>query len=168
MSVNIYDFTIPIFIRALTNLDACLKKAEEWAKEKGISADELCDARLIDDMRPLAFQIQVASDTAKNTITRVAGAAAVPMEDNETTMAQLHERIQKTLEVLKGVMKEQFEGKHDATISLKIRNQERDFTGLQYTQSFALPNFFFHVTTAYSIMRAKGVPLGKADYLGAH
>ena len=167
MSVNLYDFTIPIFIRALTSLDACLKKGEEWAKEKGISADELCDSRLIEDMRPLAFQIQVASNTAKNSVVRVAGTAAVPMEDNETTTAQLHERIQKTLVVLKGVQREEFEGKHDVTVHIKNSRVDRDFTAVQYLQRFALPNFFFHVTTAYAIMRAKGVPLGKADYLGA-
>lgn len=167
MSVNLYDFTIPIFTRVLTNLDACLTKGEEWAKEKGISADELCDSRLIEDMRPLAFQIQVASNTAKNTVVRVAGTTAVPMDDNETTMAQLHERIQKTLEVLKGAQREEFEGKHDVTVHIKNSRVERDFTAVQYLQSFALPNFFFHVTTAYAILRAKGVPLGKADYLGA-
>ncbi len=166
-AVNLYDFTIPIFIRALTNLDACLKKGEEWAKEKGMSADELCDSRLIEDMRPLAFQIQVASNTAKNTVVRVAGTTAVPMDDNETTMAQLHERIQKTLEVLKGTQREEFEGKHDVTVHIKNARVDRDFTAVQYLQGFALPNFFFHVTTAYAILRAKGVPLGKADYLGA-
>ena len=167
MSLNLYDFTIPIFIRALNNLDACLKKGEEWAKEKGISVDELCNARLVEDMRPLAFQIQVAGDTAKNTAVRVAGTTAVPMEDNETTMAQLHERIQKTLEVLKGVQREEFEGKHDVTVHIKNARVDRELTGLQYLQGFALPNFFFHVTTAYAILRAKGVPLGKTDYLGA-
>jgi uncharacterized protein len=166
MAVNLYDFTVPIFIRVLTNLDACLKKGEEWAKEKGISADELCEARLIEDMRPLAFQIQVASNTAKNTVVRVAGTTAVPMEDDETTMAQLHERIQKTLDVLKDVKREEFEGKHDVTVHIKNARVERDVTGLQYLQGFALANFFFHVSTAYGILRAKGVPLGKFDYLG--
>jgi uncharacterized protein len=167
MSVNLYDFTIPIFIRTLNNLDACLKKGEEWAKEKGISVDELCEAHLIEDMRPLAFQIQVASNTAKNTVNRVAGTTAVPMEDNETTMAQLHERIQRTLEVLKVTQREEFEGKHDATVHIKNSRVEREMTAVQYLQNFALPNFFFHITTAYGILRAKGVPLGKADYLGA-
>lgn len=166
MSVNLYDFTIPLYIKALTSLDACLKKGEEWAKEKGISVDDLCDYRLIEDMKPLAFQIQVASNTSKNSAVRVAGTTAVPMEDDETTMAQLHERIQKTLEVLKGIKREEFDGKHDATVHIQNSRMDKDVTALQYLQNYALPNFFFHVTTAYDILRAKGVPLGKADYLG--
>lgn len=166
MSLNIYDITIPLFIRALTNLDAQLTKAEEWAKENGVTDSQLATASIIADMRPLTFQVQTASNTAKNTITRVTGSPAVPMDDNETTIADLHTRIAKTLDLLKSVKKEDFDGKEDAVVKLVTGGKEIEFTGLVYVQYFGIPNFWFHVVTAYDILRAKGVPVGKLDFLG--
>lgn len=166
MPLNLYDLTIPLFIRALTNLDAQLTKAEQWAKEHSVSDSDLATGSLIADMRPLTFQIQTASNTAKNTITRIAGSAAVPMDDNEKTIADLHARISKTIEMLKAAKREDFEGKEAAEVKFVTGGKEMVFTGLKYVQGFALPNFWFHVVTAYDILRSKGVPIGKMDFLG--
>lgn len=167
MSVNLYDFTVPLFIRSLTNLDAQLTKASTWAKENNVPEEDLISAKLYPDMRPLPFQIQTASNTAKGTVSRLTGSAPVPMDDNETTMAQLHDRITKTLEVLKAAKREDFEGVDKNEVKFTTGGHEMTFTGLVYTQGYVVPNYWFHVVTAYAILRNKGVPLGKRDFLGS-
>ncbi|KAJ8101874.1 hypothetical protein POJ06DRAFT_248131 [Lipomyces tetrasporus] len=165
MSAPLYDFSIPLFIRGLNTLSHIIEKGEEYANEKGIPLSELPEWRLAPDMKPLSFQVQIASNTAKNSIVRVAGTEPVPMEDNETTIEALQARITKTIELLKAVDASKFTGKEEAPVTLKIGPKEELMTGQSYITNFALPNYFFHLNIAYAILRSKGVPIGKADYL---
>lgn len=166
MSTSLYDLTIPIFIRNLESLDAILSKGEAFASEKGIDPSELLEARLYEDMAPLISQIQRVSDSAKGTAVRLGGVENVVMADEEKTFADLHDRIAKTIAFLKTVPRDAIDGKEDAAVSLQTPRQTFDFTGLSFVQTFVLPNFYFHMTTAYGLLRMKGVPLGKLDYLG--
>ncbi|MGF9562062.1 DUF1993 domain-containing protein [Neorhizobium sp. JUb45] len=166
MSLSLYDITLPAFIRAFENLSAILKKGEAFADEKGLDHKTLLEARLIEDMAPLTSQIQRASDTAKFVAVRVAGIDDVPMADEEVTFADLHARIEKTVEILKAVEASAMEGKDDIEVVLKTGSGSTTFTARDYVLGFAIPNFYFHVTTAYAILRHKGVPIGKMDYLG--
>lgn len=166
MSLSLYDITVPVFIRAFGNLTEILKKSEAYADEKGMAHKELLNARLIEDMYPLTAQIQRASDTAKFVPVRLGQVENVPMDDNEATFADLHARIEKTVAFLKGVDPASMADREEAEVVLKTRNGSTSFTGRSYVLGFAVPNFHFHVTTAYAILRHKGVPLGKMDYLG--
>ncbi len=166
MSLSLYDVSVPAFLRGFANLSEILKKAEAFATEKGLSENDLTDARLIEDMLPLIGQIQRASDTAKFVAVRVGGIENVPMADEEKTFADLHARIDRTVEILKGLDPASMADKEGIEVVLKTRNGETRFTGRDYVLGFALPNFYFHVTTAYAILRHKGVPIGKMDYLG--
>jgi len=166
MSTSLYDLTIPIFIRNLESLDAILSKGEAFASEKGIAESDLLEARLYEDMAPLISQVQRVSDSAKGTAVRLGGVENVVMADEEKTFAELHDRIAKTIAFLKTVPRDAIDGKEDAAVSLQTPRQTFDFTGLGFVQTFVLPNFYFHMTTAYGLLRMKGVPLGKLDYLG--
>ncbi len=166
MSTPLYDLTIPVFLRGLRNLEAVLVKGEDFAAKGGLDPQTLFDARLAADMYPLPGQIQRASDTAKFAAVRLGGVDNVSFPDDETSFADLHARIAKTVDFLKAVPREAVDGKEGAEVILKTGGGERRFTGIDYALGFALPNFFFHVTTAYAILRHKGVPIGKLDYLG--
>ncbi|KAL1966015.1 hypothetical protein VTN77DRAFT_4955 [Rasamsonia byssochlamydoides] len=161
----LYTYSVPTFIGGLNTLSHILKKAEEYAKEKGIPLAEFVDARLYEDMKPLSFQVQTVSNTAKNSLVRVAGTEPVPMEDNETTFEELQTRITRTIEVLKAADASLFAGKEDADVTFKVGQYERHYKGQAYITDFALPNFYFHLNMAYAILRNKGVPIGKVDYL---
>jgi len=166
MALSLYDTTVPFFISGLTSLSHILKKAEALTKEKGIDEKEFLASRLTPDMLPLTFQIQTASNTSKNTLVRLISSEAVPMEDKETTFAELQDRIAKTLAILKGADKSSF--KDDFTTEIEVpmgKDRKMNFTKLAYVQSFAVPNFYFHVVTAYAILRMKGVEIGKGDFL---
>ena len=165
MSPTLYDSSVPYFTSGLNVLAHILTKAEEYAKDKGLPESDFTTARLVDDMRPLTFQIQTASNTVKNSLVRFAKSTASPMEDNETTFAELQARIAKTLELLQSTDKAGFEGPLDETVVMKVSNSEVSFTRMTYVQKFAIPNFYFHVVTAYAILRSKGVPIGKMDFL---
>ncbi|MEB2843835.1 DUF1993 family protein [Rhizobiales bacterium RZME27] len=167
MSLSLYDVTLPAFIRSFENLSAILKKGEAFADEKGLEHKTLLEARLIEDMGPLTAQIQRASDTAKFVAVRVAGIDNVPMADEEVTFADLHARIEKTVEILKAVEASAMDGKDEIEVVLKTGSGSKTFTARDYVLGFAIPNFYFHVTTAYAILRHKGVPIGKMDYLGS-
>lgn len=158
---DLYAMTVPVFIRAFKNLDHVLAKAEG----SGIAEEELFGARLIEDMLPLAKQVQIASDTARFASVRVGLAQPSGMADEETTLAQLRERVARTIAYLEAVDPAGFAGREGAEVILKLPNGELTFTGQSYVTDFALPNFFFHVTMAYALMRMKGVPLGKMDFL---
>jgi uncharacterized protein len=163
MPISIYDASVPVFIRALENLAAILKTGEAFAKEKGV---DLVEARLAEDMAPLRNQIQWASDSAKGAGARLTGTEIPSFPDEEKTFPELQERIAKTVAYLKSLDPKAFEGGEARTVTLKAGSMSQEFTGQDYFQKFALPNFFFHVTTAYAILRHKGVPLGKMDYIG--
>lgn len=166
MSTSLYDLTIPIFIRNLETLDRILTKGEAFAAEKGIDPSELLNARLIDDMAPFTSQIQRISDSAKGTAVRLGGIANVAMADDETSFADLHARIAKTIDFLEAVPRDAIDGKEEVAVSLQTPGRSFEFTGLAFVQTFVLPNFYFHMTTAYALLRMKGVPIGKMDYLG--
>jgi len=166
MSLSLYDITVPVFLRAFGNLTEILKKGEAFADGNGIAHKELLEARLIGDMLPLTGQIQRASDTAKFVPVRIGQIENMPMADDEATFADLHARIEKTVAFLKSVDPASMADREDAEIVVKNRSGSTTYTGRSYVLGFALPNFYFHVTTAYAILRHKGVPVGKMDYLG--
>jgi uncharacterized protein len=166
MSISMYKASAPVFLRMLGNLDALLEKAEANAKERGFDPNLLVTSRLAPDMRPLSAQIQFASDTSKGTIARLSGGAAPAMADTETTIHELRTRIANTIDYIKSVPANAVDGSEEREVVLKFPNGEMKFKGLDYLTGFALPNFMFHVTTAYAILRHNGVPLGKQDFLG--
>uniref|UniRef100_UPI0035CA00F7 DUF1993 domain-containing protein n=1 Tax=uncultured Sphingomonas sp. TaxID=158754 RepID=UPI0035CA00F7 len=166
MSTSLYDLTIPVFIRNLETLDKILAKGEHFAAEKGFDPADLLGARLYEDMGPLISQVQRVSDSAKGTAVRLGGVENVVMADEETSFADLHARIAKTIAFLQAVPRDAIDGKEEVAVTLKTPQRSFDFTGLSFVQSFVLPNFYFHMTTAYGLLRMKGVPLGKMDYLG--
>ena len=166
MSYTIYDASVPVMIRALTNLSKILDKAVAQAKAEDKPLAELLEAKLAPDMRPFPFQIQSASDAAKGCAARLAGIEAPSMPDTETTFPELSARLKKTIDFLNSVKPEQFKGAEDREIVLKFPNGEFRFTGKDFLAGFALPNFFFHVTTAYALLRHKGIAIGKMDFLG--
>ncbi|MGV8939474.1 MAG: DUF1993 domain-containing protein [Allorhizobium sp.] len=166
MSVTLYEVSVPVFIRAFDNLSAILNKAQTFATENEISDRDLLDARLFPDMGNLIAQIQRASDTAKFAVVRVGEIESISMADEEVTFEDLHGRINRTVEFLKSAPAGSMDGRDDAMVELKSGGSVRSFTARDYILGFALPNFFFHVTTAYAILRHKGVPIGKLDYLG--
>lgn len=165
MPVSLYDISVPVFIRGLQNLGAVLEKGRAFAKEKGIGDEELAAARLYPDMFPLNGQIQRASDTARFAAVRVAGVEALAMADEEKSFDDMQVRIRATVDYLKKVEASAFDGTEDREVVMKMRTGELRFTGTSYILQFALPNFFFHVTTAYDILRNRGVPLSKGDFL---
>lgn len=167
MTLSMYDASIPVFIRQLTNLSDILKKGEASAEERKIDPSVLVNARLAPDMLPLARQIQIASDAVKGCAGRLSGVEIPKFEDTEATFAELQARIANTISFLKTITPAQVEGTEDKTINLTIAKRDFQFSGRDYLFSFVLPNLFFHTTTAYAILRHNGVALGKADYLGA-
>jgi hypothetical protein len=164
--MSLYDVSVPAFIRGFSNLTEILKKGEAFANEQGISHEDLLRARLFDDMLPLTGQVQRASDTSKYVPVRVGKIENVSMADEEASFAELYARIDRTMVFLKAVDPSSMEGRDDAEVVLTTRGGSTTFTARTYVLEFALPNFYFHVTTAYGILRHKGVPVGKLDYLG--
>jgi len=161
MSFTLYDASAPVFVAMLRNMRAWLDKA---AAEKDPAA--LVEARLIDDMKPLTAQYQFASDSAKNAIARLIGETAPSMPDTEATLAEPQERGDKTIAYIEGVDPAAFAGADEREVVMKFPNgQGYRFTGADYLRRFALPNFYFHATTAYAILRAQGVSVGKPDFL---
>ncbi|MEA1674052.1 DUF1993 domain-containing protein [Nitrospirillum sp. BR 11163] len=166
MSLSMYQASVPVFLRLLGNLSAILDKAVAHAEAKKIDPAVLVNARLAPDMHPLARQIQIASDAAKGAAARLAGVEIPSFADTESTFADLQARIAKTVDFLKSVTPAQIDGSEERTITLKIRGEDVPFPGQAFLLFFAIPNFFFHVTTAYDILRHNGVELGKMDFLG--
>jgi hypothetical protein len=159
--------SVPIFVRTLGNLSAILDKAAAHAQAKKIDPAVLLSARLYPDMFAFTRQIQLAGDFAKGTAARLAGLEPPKYEDTETTFDQLKARIARTIEFVQAINPGQFEGSETREISLKIRDTVQKYSGLVYLAHVALPNFFFHSTTAYDILRHNGVELGKRDFIGA-
>jgi len=166
MSVSMYEVSIPIFTLSLNNLAAILDKAGAHAEAKKVDPKVLPSTRLIADMLPLSAQIQIACDTAKGAAARLAGVEAPKHEDTEATIADLRARVDKTLAFIKSIKPEQFANAETREIVLQFPQTTMKFTGLNYLTNFALPNFFFHMTMAYALLRKNGVELGKRDFLG--
>lgn len=162
MSFTLYEASAPVFVRAMTSIPAWLDKAGAEGKVES----ELLAARLAPDMRPFPAQIQMASDSAKNAMARLAGVEAPAMPDTESSFAELKERCRRTIAFIEGLDRAALNGAEDREVVLKFPNgMGYRFTGAAYLTGFALPNFFFHVTTAYALLRAAGVTLGKPDFL---
>jgi len=166
MTVSMYDVSIPIFALSLNNLAAILDKASGHAEVKKVEPNVLPATRLIADMLPLSAQVQIACDTAKGAAARLAGLEAPKHEDTEATIEELKARVAKTLVFLKSIKPEQLAGAETREIVLQFPQATMKFTGLNYLTNFVLPNFFFHVTMAYALLRKNGVDLGKRDFLG--
>ncbi len=165
MSISTYQSCMPSLLASLKNLDHILAKAESFSAARKVNAQVLLNYRLAPDMLPLSSQIQIACDTAKGCGARLAGVDMPRFDDNEKDLAQLRERVAKTLTFLKGLKPESFDGAEEKTIELKFPNSSFSFTGLNYINHFVMPNFYFHMTCAYAILRHCGVELGKSDYL---
>ena len=157
----------PYFTHSLTALTNILTKAETYAELKKIKPEVLPQLRLIADMLPLWRQITIACDHAKGASARLAGLPVPPFEDNETTLAELIARIGKTIDFMATVPSGAYEGAEDLEISLRVGGRDITMPALRYYHSYAVPNFFFHMTTAYNILRGNGVDIGKGDFIGA-
>jgi len=166
MTLSMYQAAVPVFIRALGNLKHVLQKGAEHAKTKNVTDEVLLQTRLIPDMLPLVKQVQIACDMATRGSARLAGVEPKSFEDNETTLEQLYARIDSAIEYIKTFKPEQIDGSEGRTIVLKMRSGEMTFEGQAYLLGFALPNVFFHCTTAYNILREAGTEIGKNDFIG--
>lgn len=167
MSLSMYEASIPVFIQGLNNLSAILTKAERSAEARKIDPSVLVNARLAPDMFPLSRQIQIVSDTAKGAGARLSGVDVPSYADTETSFAELQARITKTIGFLQTVKADKVNGSEERDIHLKIGGREMRFQGQAYLLHFVLPNFYFHLTVAYSILRHNGVDVGKTDFLGS-
>lgn len=166
MAISNFDQTVSALSRMLLNLDAIVSRAEEYAAEKKIDPNVLIQARLYPDMLPFVAQIRIATDTAKGAAARLSGTELPKWDDDEVTFEDVHARIRKALNYLATFKPEQFEGAEDKAIEMKLPNRTLNFSGRDYVLGFVLPNFYFHVTTAYNILRHNGLAIGKLDFLG--
>ena len=153
MTISMYRASAPVFLQMLPALSACLDKAQSFATAKKIDPSVLLQSRLAPDMFALTKQVQIATDFAKGTVARLAGVEPPKYEDNETTIEQLKARIAKTVDFIKEFKPSQIDGSEDRDISLMLGGQARNFKGENYLVGFALPNFYFHATTAYAKIR---------------
>lgn len=168
MSLSMYAASVPVFRQMLGSLDGLLSKAEAHATGKKIDPDALLHARLFPDMFPLARQVQIACDFARSVPARLAGVDVPAYEDVERTFPELRARVAKTLAFIDGLDAASFEGSEQREIVLRPGTpKERTISGQAYLLGYGLPQFFFHVTTAYSLLRHNGVEVGKKDFMGA-
>lgn len=164
---SMYQASVPVFTRLLAALSAILDKAAAQAEAKKIDPAAFLGARLFPDMFPLVRQVQVAADFAKNCSGRLAGVDLPKFNDTEASFEELKERLDKTLAFLKTLKPAQIDGSEDKDISFKMGQRDVTFKGTDYLLTNAMPNFYFHLTTAYAILRHNGVEVGKRDFLGS-
>ena len=167
MPISMYQASVPICIHVLKNLSAILKKGAAHAEAKKIDSAVLAGCRLYPDMFPLTRQVQIASDTAKGCGARLSGIEVPKFPDNETTIPELIKRVDKTIAFLNKLKARQIDGTEQKKITLEFPQLTLEFTGVQYLLGFVLPNLYFHLTTAYNILRHNGLEIGKRDFLGA-
>lgn len=168
MKLSMYQASVPVFIRMLGNLSGILAKGAAHAEAKKIDPLVLVNSRLFPDMFPLSRQVQIASDTAKGAAARLAGMEPPSYEDNEKTFPELIARLDKTVDFLKAFKPEQIDGSEERSVNIKVAGQPMTLQGMTFLLQRALPNLYFHTTTAYAILRHNGVEVGKKDYLGKH
>lgn len=166
MTISMYAASAPCFVKMLRNLDAILAKARDHAVAKKIDPAVLLGARLFPDMLPFVKQVQIATDHAKGAVARLAGVAVPRYEDSEQSFDELRARLARTIEFVESFAAAQIDGSEEREIALKVGGHEMSFKGLPYLVGFALPNFYFHLVTAYNILRHNGVDIGKTDYIG--
>jgi len=167
MNALMHALSVDVFTNSLTNLSWILEKAAASAASRKIEPAVLLNSRLAPDMFPLTRQVQIACDIAKNSVARLAGQEPPRFEDNETTIEQLRARIARTVDYMSGLPASAFAGAETRELKVPMRERTLEFRGLDFLQRWAIPNVFFHVTTAYNILRHNGVELGKNDYLRA-
>ena len=167
MTISMYQASAPVFDKMLGNLSGILGKAASWAEARKIEPTVLVNARLAPDMFALTRQVQIACDFAKGTCARLAGVEPPKFEDNESSIADLQARIAKTRQFMGTIKAAQIDGSEDRHIKFKAGPRELEFKGQAYLTDFALPNFFFHYTTTYAILRHNGLDLSKSDYIGS-
>ena len=167
MAVTMYQASVPAFVQMLSSLAAILDKAEAYAAERKIDPAVLLGWRLAPDMFALARQVQIATDHAKGCCARLAGVEVPKYADDETTFADLRARIARTIDFVRSFEPSDIDGSEDRGITITAGGREMRFKGQQYLVNFVLPNFYFHVTTAYNILRHCGLPIGKRDFMGA-
>jgi len=166
MTISMYQASVPRFVNILGNLSNILDKAQAHVDAKKIDPAVLPNFRLFPDMLPLTTQVQIACDTAKGVVARLAGMEIPAFEDNEKTLADLKARIAKTVAFIQSVPAAKIDGSEDKEIVIKRGDKETRYKGMQFLLGHATPNFYFHVTTTYNILRHNGVEIGKRDYLG--
>jgi len=165
MAISMHSASVPVFVRMLGNAIVWFDKAEAYAKEKKFEPSVYLTSRLAPDMLPFTTQVQIACDAAKFCMARLSGTEAPKFEDNETSIEELRARIRKTIDYVQSVPVAQIDGTDDKDISVPRRDGAIIMKGEMYLKHFVLPNFFFHVTTVYALLRHNGVNLGKSDYL---
>lgn len=166
MPLSMYAASAPRFVHMLNNLTALLDKAQAHIDAKKLDPAALTTFRLFPDMYPLTRQVQIACDVSKGAVGRLGGAEVPRHEDTEQTIPELKARIAKTIAFINSVKAEQINASADSSITVKLGRQEYTFTGMQYLLNFAHPNFYFHMTTVYNILRHNGVEIGKKDFNG--
>jgi hypothetical protein len=167
MTISMYQASVPVFIRMLTSLNVVLAKGAAHAQAKKIDESVLLNARLSPDMFPLTKQVHIATDFARGTGARLAGAEMPSYEDKETTFAELTDRVDRTIAYLKTLKPAQIDGSETREIVRPVRGEPKKFTGINYLLQYAMPHFYFHVVTAYDVLRHNGIEVGKGDYIGA-
>jgi hypothetical protein len=166
MTISMYQASVPRITNMLNNLGAILDKAQAHVDAKKLDAAALTNARLFPDMLAMNRQVHIATDTAKGVVARLAGVEIPAYEDNEVSFADLKARVDKTVAFVQSFSPEQIDGTEDKAIVTKRGDKETHYTGMQFLLGHAMPNVYFHVTTAYNILRHNGVEIGKKDYLG--
>jgi hypothetical protein len=165
MSISMYEASVPVFTHMLNNLSAMLDKAQAHAEAKKFDANVYLSLRLFPDMLPFSKQVQIACDAAKLCVTRISGVEAPKFDDTEASLGELKVRIARTIDYLKSVPAEKMNEGEEKEVVLPLRQGEIKFKGRDYLLRFAMPNHYFHITTAYGLLRQAGVELGKMDYL---
>lgn len=161
-----YSQTVPVFVRALTNLSGILDKTAQHCAERKIDPVVLLGSRLYPDMFTFTRQVQIACDQAKGGAARLGGVDLPKHEDNEASIDNLKARIAKTIAFVQSLVETRFEGSDTRSVTIQIRGEPVTLAGLKYLNNNVMPNFYFHVATAYGILRHNGVPLGKGDFTG--
>jgi uncharacterized protein len=167
MTISMYQASAPVFIKMLGNLKGILQKGAAYAQAKKIDDMTFLSARLFPDMLPFASQVHIATDFARGTCARLAGAEPPSIESDEKTFAELIRRVDRSIEYVKSLKPEQIDGSETREIVRPVRGEQRKFTGQGYLLGFALPNFFFHMTMTYALLREGGVEVGKTDFIGS-
>ncbi len=166
MTISMFQASVPRFINVLGNLSNVLEKAQAFAEAKKLDPHTLPGSRLYSNMFPLSRQVQIACDTAKGLVAHLSGIEAPAFEDTEKTIPELQARIAKTIAFLQTATPAQIDGTEDKAIVTRRGDKETHYKGMQFLLGHAVPNVYFHVTTAYAILRHNGVEIGKRDYLG--
>lgn len=166
MSISLYEISVPVFVRQLKGVAIVLKKAQALYAEKKYDETSLLNQRMYPDMFNFARQIQATADHARNCAAALAGVESPKMEMNEKSIAELLARVEKTIAFLEGLKPEQINGKEATNITVSVMGKEMQFTGLALLQNRAMPNFYFHSTTAYDMLRGNGVEIGKGNFMG--